>query len=113
MRCPRCESSVLEERERESVTIDVCGSCRGIWLDRGELERLVAKLANEFDSPPQRAPLPSEGLARDDRRYKRPDESWDDDDFKRHNERYGDPRQQPQHAPRKRGFLDTLGELFD
>ena len=113
MNCPRCKSSVLDEREREGVTIDVCGTCRGIWLDRGELERLTAKLASEFDAATQRPSPPSDAYARDDRRYKRPDESWDDDDFKRHRDIHGDPRGGPQYAPRKRGFLGTLGELFD
>ena len=47
MKCPRCENSVLDEREREGVTIDVCRECRGIWLDRSELERIVARAVRE------------------------------------------------------------------
>jgi hypothetical protein len=43
MNCPRCETAKLEERERDGVQIDVCTGCRGIWLDRGELEKLVAR----------------------------------------------------------------------
>jgi len=46
MNCPRCESALLDERDRDGITIDVRQNCRGIWLDRGELERLVAR-ANE------------------------------------------------------------------
>lgn len=42
MKCPRCDSG-LDERVRDGVTIDACGSCRGIWLDRGELEKLIAR----------------------------------------------------------------------
>jgi len=45
MNCPRCQSEPLDERTREAVTIDVCGACRGIWLDRGELEKLIARSA--------------------------------------------------------------------
>jgi hypothetical protein len=39
MRCPRCGGS-LQEREFQSVKIDVCTACGGTWLDRGELELL-------------------------------------------------------------------------
>jgi len=41
--CPRCRTAVLDPRSRADVTIDVCRSCRGIWLDRGELETLTAR----------------------------------------------------------------------
>jgi uncharacterized protein len=51
MNCPRCETETMDERVREGVTIDVCGACRGIWLDRGELEKLIARSA---DPPPRR-----------------------------------------------------------
>jgi hypothetical protein len=33
----------MEELDRDGITIDRCRSCRGIWLDRGELERLTAR----------------------------------------------------------------------
>ena len=42
MHSPRCESITLIEFDRDGVTIDRCGTCRGIWLDRGELEKLIA-----------------------------------------------------------------------
>ncbi len=45
MTCPRCETSQLTEVERDGVTIDRCDGCRGIWLDRGELEKLIARAA--------------------------------------------------------------------
>jgi Zn-finger nucleic acid-binding protein len=41
MKCPRCDG-LLDERERQGVTVDVCPGCRGVWLDRGELEKLLA-----------------------------------------------------------------------
>jgi uncharacterized protein len=56
MRCPRCENVVLDEMDRNGVTVDRCASCRGIWLDRGELEKLLARATAELDaSPPLRA----------------------------------------------------------
>jgi Zn-finger nucleic acid-binding protein len=65
MKCPRCETTVLDERERDGVTIDVCPQCRGIWLDRSELERIVARAVREQVElegkapPPPQAPQPS------------------------------------------------------
>lgn len=41
--CPKCESSLLHERERGDIVVDACRECGGIWLDRGELERIVAE----------------------------------------------------------------------
>ena len=40
MRCPRCDGD-LRERMFHSVRIDICDSCRGVWLDRGELHMLA------------------------------------------------------------------------
>jgi hypothetical protein len=40
-RCPRC-STALEERELRQVKVDVCPTCGGVWLDKGELELLSA-----------------------------------------------------------------------
>ena len=44
MRCPLCEVS-MKEVERRGVRIDVCPECKGVWLDRGELEKLLATAA--------------------------------------------------------------------
>ena len=42
MRCPNCESRLVE-LERSDVLIDACPECRGVWLDRGELDRILVK----------------------------------------------------------------------
>ncbi len=42
--CPRCERPALCERQLAGVIIDLCGDCGGIWLDQGELERLLVRL---------------------------------------------------------------------
>ena len=39
MKCPKCGGD-LAEQDYEGVKIDVCGDCRGVWLDAGELEQL-------------------------------------------------------------------------
>ncbi len=66
MVCPRCDSELVE-RERAGITIDFCSSCRGVWLDRGELENLVSGEQNFYDD-------------RDQRRANRRDHNDDDDD---------------------------------
>jgi Zn-finger nucleic acid-binding protein len=38
--CPNCNEGMQEVRRNE-VQIDVCPKCRGVWLDRGELEKLL------------------------------------------------------------------------
>jgi Zn-finger nucleic acid-binding protein len=72
MTCPRCDRSdtQLEELDRDGVTIDRCTSCRGIWLDRGELEKLLAR-----DSGGKRRRDDDD----DDRRRRRDDDDDDDD----------------------------------
>ena len=42
--CPVCQGS-MREIDRQGVTIDTCTQCRGVWLDRGELEKLAGLIA--------------------------------------------------------------------
>ncbi|HYG87572.1 MAG TPA: zf-TFIIB domain-containing protein [Azospirillum sp.] len=52
--CPNCQTG-MREVERNGVHVDVCPQCRGVWLDRGELERLlepIRQAAAEYDAPP-------------------------------------------------------------
>ena len=42
MRCPACGTRLVEV-ERAEVMIDACPECRGVWLDRGELDRLLER----------------------------------------------------------------------
>lgn len=43
MKCPSCTDSVLAMSDRQGIEIDYCPNCRGIWLDRGELDKIVEK----------------------------------------------------------------------
>ena len=47
MKCPVCPQSVLVMADRQGVEIDYCPSCRGVWLDRGELDKLMEKSASK------------------------------------------------------------------
>lgn len=43
MKCPVCKDVTLLMTEKKGIEIDYCPECRGIWLDRGELEKLMEK----------------------------------------------------------------------
>ena len=47
MNCPHCPNTTLVLSERQNVEIDYCPQCRGIWLDRGELDKLLEKAATQ------------------------------------------------------------------
>ena len=50
MQCPACQD-MLKSSERQGIEIDVCPRCRGVWLDRGELDKLLQREA----TPPHRS----------------------------------------------------------
>jgi uncharacterized protein len=43
MKCPHCPDQTLTMSERQGVEIDYCPACRGVWLDRGELDKLLER----------------------------------------------------------------------
>jgi len=55
MKCPLCEINDLLMSDRQGVEIDYCPECRGVWLDRGELDKIIER------SLPSAAPLSSVG----------------------------------------------------
>jgi uncharacterized protein len=46
MNCPNCSTTLLIS-DRQGIEIDYCPQCRGIWLDRGELDKLIERSAAE------------------------------------------------------------------
>jgi Zn-finger nucleic acid-binding protein len=96
MKCP-IDSTDLQMTERQGIEIDYCPTCRGIWLDRGELDKLIERSASfggrtEPPAEPARERPPAPRDPRDRPRV-------DDDDYDRDYRR-----------PRRRSFLD---DLFD
>jgi len=51
MKCPNCEETLVMT-ERQGVEIDYCPKCRGVWLDKGELDKIIERTAG-YDGPPQ------------------------------------------------------------
>ena len=61
MNCPSCESIKLVMSERQGIEIDYCPQCRGVWLDRGELDKIIdrssgASPRQEVNSEPRDYP---------------------------------------------------------
>jgi len=57
MACP-VDGNPLVMSERQGIEIDYCPACRGVWLDRGELDKLIERSAADF-APRQQAPSPA------------------------------------------------------
>ena len=62
MNCPNCQTTLMMT-ERKGVEIDHCPQCRGVWLDRGELDKIIERSARfeHSDGPPtDRRPYPDD-----------------------------------------------------
>ncbi|WP_309085089.1 zf-TFIIB domain-containing protein [Chelativorans sp.] len=86
--CPVCRTDLVMA-DRSGVEIDYCPKCRGVWLDRGELDKIIDRTAPE-------APPPPSGY----------DRGYDKD-----REYRGQGRYEDQYRGRKKKSL--LGEIFD
>ncbi len=102
MRCPKCPDAVLVMTERQSVEIDYCSLCRGVWLDRGELDKLIERSAIA-ESGSDHAQVPSNAPANTAANVQR---HRDHDDFSDSGYRSG----RRQDRNRKKSWL---GEIFD
>lgn len=92
--CPNCDGS-MQTVQRAGVEFDMCPRCRGVWLDRGELEKLMT-LEREEAQAAQADPRP----------YSRPDHY---SDHKRYDD---DRRHHGQHSHHKKKRFD-LFDIFD
>lgn len=106
MNCPRCETNVLDERDRNGITVDVCPSCRGVWLDRGELEKMLANAQRELEQERAQYGYEREPPSSD----RRPGYSPGG-----HDPRHGSPGgHDPRYGKRrKKSWLENLGDIFD
>ncbi|MBN1768123.1 MAG: zf-TFIIB domain-containing protein [Prolixibacteraceae bacterium] len=51
MKCPNCKDVNLVMTDRSGIEIDYCPECRGVWLDRGELDKIIERSAQNFKNP--------------------------------------------------------------
>lgn len=92
MKCPTCNVNLVMS-ERQGIEIDYCPECRGVWLDRGELDKIIER----SDNYPSKET--NSGYDKNDR-----DGSYEPDKHKEHyNER--------EYKKKKRGGF--LGDLLD
>jgi Zn-finger nucleic acid-binding protein len=102
MKCPACDVTLVMT-DRQGIEIDYCPQCRGVWLDRGELDKIIERTSTVAPQPapsqPPRATAQPAGehyRPKDDHRYRDDDSRYKGDDYYRHK--------------RKKSLL---GELFD
>lgn len=86
MKCPTCQDVDLVISERQGVEIDYCPTCRGVWLDRGELDKIIERSAS-FAASASRV---------------KDDDDRDYEDYSRRAQ-----------APKKKKRESFLSELFD
>jgi Zn-finger nucleic acid-binding protein len=108
--------------DRSGIEIDYCPQCRGVWLDRGELDKIIERSAqavptqaagvwvNETPQPPQppMPPAPFRGEQRNDSEHR--DYKSNDRDYDKRREYDDDDRRYGYKRKKRKGFLD---ELFD
>ena len=93
MKCPICATVDLKLAERQGVEIDYCPECRGIWLDRGELDKIIER--SYAPAATHNAPFGPE-VRFESRPYE-----------KNHHDKHGSHHNQPH------GRKSWLAELFD
>lgn len=72
MKCPVCTDATLLMAERQGIEIDYCPQCRGVWLCRGELDKIIERSQRDpVSAPPQTsAPDPRQRHGCDDDEYR-------------------------------------------
>ncbi len=107
MQCPVCQGT-FREVVREGIIIDVCSQCKGVWLDRGELEKLLASVRTEdtYPSMPNQAPVRPQQYQEHSAPYPAKQRHYYDDD--KHHHSHGHHGQY-----RKKSKLENLFDIFD
>ncbi len=91
MQCPN-DQTTLAMTERHGIEIDYCPTCRGVWLDKGELDKLIS--GSENNSAPVQAPAPQSAPQQ----------------YQQQRPSYGDDQGYHKKKHKKESFL---GDLFD
>jgi uncharacterized protein len=100
------DRSPMKQIHRYGIEIDVCPSTRGIWLDKGELEKLMALMQEEISAEIHYAQKPHKKQV--NARYSREDDWDDDDDYLGHKSYYKGQKIEK----RKSGFSRVM-DVFD
>jgi Zn-finger nucleic acid-binding protein len=109
MNCPVCKTNLVIS-DRQGIEIDYCPNCRGVWLDRGELDKLIERAPGTSFSPTQQQNF-SQPFQDHPQQFSPSSQQqqsqhyYDDDD-----DRY---RYQNQHSHQHKKKESWLGEIFD
>lgn len=101
MKCPSCDE-LLVMTERQGVEIDYCPKCRGVWLDKGELDKIIEKSASAQSS--------QNFKSNEEKRRRQDDDDDDDGEGGFFNRGRRDNENNPSRRRKGGGFL---GDLFD
>jgi uncharacterized protein len=104
VRCPVCDDVSLIISSREGVEIDHCPQCRGVWLDRGELDKIIDRAAPSVVGADRSTGEPPSGFPEPPRYDDRDRPRYDDRDRSRYDDRDSYKRR------KRRSFLE---EIFD
>lgn len=101
MTCPKCHGQ-MRQYERNGVTVDQCAECRGIFLDRGELERLT-QAENAWHGSRQQHAAPPPPQQHQQHGYR----DHDSGEYPRYDKHHGS-HGHGSHHKRQESFLDDL-----
>jgi uncharacterized protein len=97
MNCPVCETK-LRTIERTGIEIDLCPDCKGVWLDRGELDKLVEMSAADYS-------------VGSDKRHSRDQETFRDEHHDKHHDERHENSRGPKQGRRGSWLSDVLGSF--
>jgi uncharacterized protein len=106
MLCPTCTDTRLVMTDRQGIEIDYCPKCRGVWLDKGELDKIIERASTMPSEAYQQAPPPPPTQQ----------QSYQQQPYQQHPQQHSQQHQpyQQQHNPnyykKKKSFWD---EVFD
>lgn len=102
MKCPVCKDVTLLMSEKNGVEIDYCPECRGIWLDRGELDKIIDRARDARD-----------GYRESERQEHRREERRDDRHEDRYDARYDERARYDKKSKKKQSPLSALGDIME
>jgi uncharacterized protein len=104
--CPKCESP-MRSYERSGITVDQCTGCRGLFLDRGELERLVDAEGSFYEDRGSSREESARQEYREERDFRREEHRGHHDDYREHRDDYREQRK-PHKKRKKESFLSDF-----
>lgn len=102
MKCPVCKDVTLLMSEKNGVEIDYCPECRGIWLDRGELDKIIDRARDARD-----------GYRESERQEYLREERRDDRHEDRYDARYDERARYDKKSKKKQSPLSALGDIME